>query len=410
MSYTFPASRVAKNVLILIVPSAVLGVLAGFFWLHMIWGVPFPNTSFFISIHSTVMFYLVLLPFIMGVAYTLLPTFWNYKASFDVAMLTVTMVVLGESVSLLMLYLDIGLPYMALISIFGAGAFTIYIISKIRFNNEVFKYADAFILLSMISLLSILIYRSLFIIERGTYVILNEYRYDHLFLTGFILSLIFGVSVRTMKFKYTFVEGRKLRYSFILHSIGVAMLVLSIALDMWILFRLSSLFFLGSVAVYAYAYNIFERSPGEDYARRMKSRDWIRYRYFTRHVNASGIWLLTSYVFLFLYLNPPIDIMVPRLYLWDASLHSLTLGFIVNFIYAYGGIMLPPIILRKAAYKSLRYEPMIFINIALILRVAVDLIPNAAHQLLSLIHTALVLLSFGFFLIMMKNLFKEEVK
>ena len=410
MSYTFPASRVAKNILLLIIPSAILGVLAGFFWLHMIWGFPIPDTTFYISIHPTLMFYLVLLPFIMGVAYTLLPTFWNYRASFDIAMITVTLVIIGESVNLLLLYLGVGIPYLTFISLFGAGIFTLYILGKIRFNNEVFKYADAFILLSMLSLLSILVYRAFHIIEYGTSIILNLYNYDHLFLSGFILSLIFGVSVRTMKFKFTFVEGGKLRYSFALHSLGVLMLILSLAFNMQIFFRLASLFFLGSVAVYAYAYNIFERYPGEEYARRMKSRDWIRYRYFTRHVNASGVWLLTSYILLFIYLNLPVDVLIPRLYLWDASLHSLTLGFIVNFIYAYGGIMLPPIILRKAAYKSLRYEPMIFINIALALRVAVDLIPEAAHQILSFIHMILVFISLGFFIVMMRNLFREEVK
>ncbi len=410
MSYTFPASRVAKNVLIIIIPWAILGVLAGFFWLHMIWGIPIPNTSFFISIHSTIMFYLVLLPFIMGVAYTLLPTFWNYKASFKMAMATVSLVILGESLTLLALYLDLGLPYINYISIFGAGVFTIYILSRIRFNNEVFKYADAFILLSMVSLLSILIYRSYYILALDTPIILNRYDYVHLFLSGFVLSLIFGVSVRTMKFKFTFVEGRKLRYSFYLHAFGVSMLILSLMLDNQLFFRLASTLFLGSIAVYSYVYNIFERNPGEEYAKRMKSREWIRYRYFTRHLNASGIWLITSYILLFIYLNSPFELMIPNLYLWDASLHSLTLGFIVNFIYAYGGIMLPPIILRKAAYKSLRYEPMIFINLALAIRFAVDIIPQAAHQFISFIHMILVLISMAFFMVMMRDLFREEVK
>lgn len=410
MTYTFPASKATKITLLLIVLPAVLGVSAGFFWLHMIWGSPIQGTTFYISIHSTIMFYLVILPFIMGVSYTLLPPFWNYKTSFEMAMVTIALVIVGELANIISLFLDIRIPYLSFISIFAAGFFSIYMISRIRFNNEVFKYADAFILLSLLSLLTVLSYRSFYIVTHGTSIILNLYNYDHLFLTGFVTSLIMGVSVRTMKFKYTFVEGRKLRYSFALHSLGVLMLILSLAFNMEFFFRLASIFFLGSVTIYAYTYNIFERYPGEEYAKRMKPRDWIRYRYFTRHINTAGVWLVTSYTLLAIYLNLSKNILMPSLYLWDASLHSLTLGFIVNFIYAYGGIMLPPIILRKATYRSLRYEPMILINIALILRVVVDLIPETAHPILSYIHMALVLISLVFFFVMVRNLLREEVK
>jgi len=54
----------------------------------------------------------------------------------------------------------------------------------------------------------------------------------------------------------------------------------------------------------------------------MSERDWRRYLYFRRHINMGGAWLLISHILLLLYT------LYGDRYLWDAGLHSLTLGFI----------------------------------------------------------------------------------
>ncbi len=406
MSYTFPASRVTRYMLFIISPYIILGVLAGFFWLHTIWGSPLPGTSFFISIHSSLMLYLVLLPFIMGVAYTLLPTFWSYRSSFEIALISTSLVVVGETLNVLLLYYSINSWIGQVISAVGVLTFAVYVLSKVKLNNKVFFFADLYIGLSLVSLLLTIMFRLYESIFKNRFLIVGDYDFFHLFLTGFVLSLIIGVSVRTMKFKYTFVQNRILGYSFFLHLIGVVILAIGLIFEDNIFFRISSLLFLGSVTIYAYAYNVFERYPGEEYASRMKERDWIRYYYFIRHINASGIWLLTSYLLLAIYLNVP-SYLIPSLYVWDASLHSLTLGFIGNFVMAYGGIMLPPIILRKASYKSLSKTPFIMLNSAIIIRVLTDLYPDISHPILSLVHATLIYLAFISFLVMMVRLMNE---
>ncbi|HIE36916.1 TPA: hypothetical protein EYP83_02010 [Candidatus Geothermarchaeota archaeon] len=142
----------------------------------------------------------------------------------------------------------------------------------------------------------------------------------------------------------------------------------------------------------------------------MRERDWIRYRYFTRHLNMAGLWLYTSYILLIIYLAIPSILPSPDILIWDASLHSLTLGFIGNFIYAYGGIMLPPIILRKPAYRNLSYTPMIMLNTAVLLRIITDLINIFKGSYMAILHTSLIIASLTYFIIMLTRLFNEEVK
>jgi len=410
MSYTFPTSVLAKKVIYLVYIASMAGVLIGGLWLYILWETPLSNVSTYISLHPSIMYYMVLLPFIMGVAYTFIPAFWNYKASLKYALSTVALLVSGEATQVILVFNSIYTPYPTIASTLGAGIFALYILSRIRLNNRVYRSADLYIALSMSTLLFILGYRVYYMFIYGSPLILNEYRYDHLFLTGFVVSLIIGVSVRTMKFKFTYVRDSILKYSFILHILGIILTILSLVLNRYMFFSLAAILFLLSISIYGIAYNIFERYPGNGYASRMRERDWIRYRYFTRHLNMAGLWLYTSYILLIIYLAIPSILPSPDILIWDASLHSLTLGFIGNFIYAYGGIMLPPIILRKPAYRNLSYTPMIMLNTAVLLRIITDLINIFKGSYMAILHTSLIIASLTYFIIMLTRLFNEEVK
>lgn len=410
MGYTFPTSVLAKKVIYLVYIASLAGVFVGGLWIYILWEKPLSNVSTYISLHPSIMFYLVLLPFIMSVAYTFLPTFWNYKARLKFALSTVALLISGEATQIILVINSIYTPYSTIASTFGAGIFALYILSRIRLNNRVYRSADLYIALSMSILLFILGYRIYYIFIYGSPLILNEYRYDHLFLTGFVVSLIIGVSVRTMKFKFTYVRDSILRYSFMLHLLGIILTILSLVLNRYMFFSLAAILFLLSTSIYGIAYKIFERYPGNEYASRMRERDWIRYRYFTRHLNMAGLWLYTSYILLIIYLTIPSILPSPDILIWDASLHSLTLGFIGNFIYAYGGIMLPPIILRRPTYRNLSYTPMIMLNIAVLLRIITDLIYIFKGSYMTLIHTSLIIASLTYFIIMLTRLFIEEVK
>ncbi len=410
MSYVFPTSKITKKVLFISIPIVLIGITFGLLWLHSIWGGPLQNIDLFKMLHPSVMMFTFLTLFIMGVSYTLVPTFWGYKSDPLYAFTTIALLLLGEVMAIIFHVSQLNAVLGVLVSSIGLLAYAIYIITKVRLVNQVFYYSDLFILISLITLIFISFYRIYLSVLNGSPYILGDYLYDHLIISGFILPFIYGVSTRTMKFKFTYIDRDILGVSFYIYLIGNTYGIINLFFRIYEGLNILPLLYTLSAIFYGYSYNIFELSPGEEYARRMKIRDWIRYKFFTRHISIAGMWLYLGYILLIIYVFYGSIGSSTSLLLWDASLHSITIGFIGNFIVAYGGIMLPPIILRRASYKSLGYHTYLLLNTALILRVAIDIFPIPRHPILSMIHYILILLAIGSFIYMMRNLFIEESK
>ncbi len=400
MGSPFPTSRITMSILLLTAPLLIYGVYVGMMWLANFWGLA-PVDTRIIPTHPSTMLYPVLTLFVMGVAYTLLPGFWGYRPSRAVASISIALFLVGEAGALLLYLLGSPAPHPLVLGFLGVLVYASYIASRVRLRYPVFTYADLYILLSIAMLLLVYGYRLWIAFDRGLVFPTGLDSYHLAVILGFAAPMIYGVSVRTMKFKFTVVDNRLLAPSLLLHLAGLAALLLDMTgsrppspLAMTLL--------LGSSTLYALAYNVFEHRPGKPYEDRMSQRDWKRYLYFRRHINMGGAWLLAGHLLLLLY-----SLGGDR-YLWDAGLHSLTLGFIANYIVAYAGVMLPPITVRRAPYKALNPIPLALLNIGVALRVAVDLYQPLRAMQAAHIHAMLIYLAYAAFIATMIMLYKED--
>ncbi len=402
-SHPFQTSRATLMILWLAISLLLYGVTIGLYWLIGFWGGVATGWETLYPLHPSMMLGTVSTLFVMGVAYTLLPTFWGRLPERRYAYPGLAMFLAGES--LLIVSVSIGMPIYesVYLSLAGVAIFIYAILRIVRFDNEIFTYSDLYIATALVILPIYYINRVYRVFSGSTPLITGDPATHHLLITGFILPMIIGVSTRTMKFKFTFVDRRWMAYSYLSFLLGLTLLVptwvLGVNQPIWIYPVIFAVVF------YSYAYNVFELRPGKPYEDRMKERDWIRYIFFRRHVNMGGLWLLTGYTLLMLYLTGPYPV-EPR-FLWDASTHSIMLGFTANYVVAYAGIMLPPITLRKAPYKALKPYTLIALNTAVALRVATDFIPLLRSELMAWIHASLIYLAVTLFAVMMINLVRE---
>jgi len=400
MGSPFPTSRLTMSILVITAPLLIYGVYVGMGWLANFWAST-PVDASLLPTHPSTMLYPVLTLFVMGVAYTLLPGFWGYRPSRVVALASTILFLAGELGALSLYLLRSQSPHPLIIGFIGVVIYAAYIASRVRLRYPVFTYADLYIVLSIAMLITVYGFRLWTAYTRGQVFPTGLDTYHLAVLLGFAAPMIYGVSVRTMKFKFTVVDNRLLAPSLLLHAAGLATL-----LPDMLMYRppptLSLTLLLGSSALYAVAYNVFEHRPGKPYEDRMSERDWRRYLYFRRHINMGGAWLLISHILLLLYT------LYGDRYLWDAGLHSLTLGFIANYIVAYAGVMLPPITIRKASYKALNPLPLILLNTGLILRVAADLSPGLRMMQMAHLHAMMIYLAYAAFLATMLMLYRER--
>jgi len=384
--HPFPTSSTTLVVMWIAISTVITGVAIGMFWLASLWGGVSTGLEHIYILHPYIMLTLITPLFVMGVAYTLLPPFWGGKPSKYVAGVGISLLIGGESAYIVGIYSGYLDPLVGgVASLLASIVFTASILSTVKFENKLFLYPDLFIT-SSLSTLPIFYFIRLMLDLGVLWRVPNSHLYL-IIITGFITPLIIGVSTRTMKFKFTTVDMRLLRVSFYLFLSSITTLLLGVAGLVWRGLWIYLLY--PSIILYSISYNVFERSPGEEYLSRMGVRDLTRYIFFRRHINAGGFWLLAGYTILLIYYSP--NSIFNDVFIWDAGLHSLTLGFMGNYILAYLGVMIPPITLRKAAYRNLNSIPLALLNIAISIRVLADVYTPLRSAVTAYIHGILIL-------------------
>lgn len=270
--------------------------------------------------------------------------------------------------SLITVYI-LGLAIILLGSIIYLG----YFVSIYKLNNPFFRYGDIFSLIGFIGfpVTIALTLHSIYGDWPTGYMVYMPL----LSLYGFPIPIIYGVMTRLIKFKFSPLDLRASMLSLATYIPGLALLYIGLYTGGETPLTLAGIFLTLSALLHIKAVDMMEHEVEEPYRSRMKEGDWRKYIYFTRHLNTAALWLVAATILLALY--PTLSTAVEgarRIYLWDMMIHSLTVGFIGNIILAYAGYMLPHLIKRKYAYRSLSLVPYAHLNAGNLLRISGDIL------------------------------------
>jgi hypothetical protein len=78
---------------------------------------------------------------------------------------------------------------------------------------------------------------------------------------------------------------------------------------------------------------------------------------------------------------------------YDATLHALLLGFVFSMILAHAPIVVPAILGLRLAYRPFAYVPLVLLQVAVVVRVAGDLLPDAGLRMTGGLLAALAILA-----------------
>ncbi len=401
----FPTSRVVAIGFTISISIGLVGVLFGVGWLQSFLGRA-PASSLY-GLHWILMIYGFLNIFIVGVSSTLHPLFFIKKPSPKHSLPVLTILTIGE-VLITISYLNYLNPVIGLtIMIIANLIYAAYIISILNLSNPYFYYGDLLSLTGFIAY-PITLLLGLMQLINGSPTNTQIY-YPLILLYSYAIPVIFGVMVRLIKFKFSKINLTASKATFYSYILGLITLYIGYAIGGANPLIIASILILIASIGQIYAVNMFEHTVEEPYRSRLKEGDWRKYIFFTRHLNTGAIWLILSSITLIIFsLNTSLGLIPGQIYLWDMAIHSLTIGFIGNIIVAYAGYMLPSIVYRKYAYRSLSQIPLILLNTGNALRIAGDTFrilnimePYTPHS------GILILLAYIYAIIMVIRLMRE---
>jgi hypothetical protein len=191
----------------------------------------------------------------------------------------------------------------------------------------------------------------------------------YLSLAGFIGSMIFGVELRTVVFRMTNYRRNFARITTILQALSIGLAFFSTFKGLGFLGSPASISFFLSVICFAISVRIFERRkskvllPITSGRPNVASHNAISY-YSDVCISSSILWLLFSCALGVGWLVFGIENFAVR----DSFIHSIAIGFIGSAITAYGPVLLPGVLSRKAPKERLSLIPLAFLNASLIIR------------------------------------------
>jgi len=200
----------------------------------------------------------------------------------------------------------------------------------------------------------------------------------YLSLFGFVGSMIYGVEHRTIAFRMTKYRKKPALAGFALQSAAVAAIFLGGVVAGYSGFfeGLGSVLFLGAAGLVIFSLKIFERRTVTlPIGSKVGNPLIVSPRTIASYSNACMIsgssWLLLACVLGALWVIQGEGSFAIR----DSFIHSAAIGFIGSTIVAFGPVLLPGVLSKKAPNRNLSLWPLILLNASLILRVAGNFFP-----------------------------------
>ncbi|MEM1956575.1 MAG: hypothetical protein QXN44_07580 [Candidatus Caldarchaeum sp.] len=352
---------------------ALAGTLMGVIRL-MSYGLPVRLSEFFL-LHPDLQAFGFLLLFILGVSYALIPRFKNKTQSNTTNFIIIVSTIFAGNLVKMLYDVRIG----DFIILIACSAYAVWILIIVGKPAGFFWVSDSFIILSPVCLVAAAVLK-----------IIYPYpwtvpRFLDLVLLGFPSAMVFGVVMRTVRFRLEANYRRKTAALCLVSFATAFVLIFSSELLRKLLLLLSGVLLLLAVDFHKVKTNVSG----------LAERDAVRYRYFTVVFTVAGLWLLAGLVFNFL------QSLSSGFAFRDAYIHSIAIGFLGNMIMAYAPILLPPLISMKTPYKGLSLAPAILLNLGNSWRVAASASTGLAQAYLS---GLLVLAGLAWFVVMVHRL------
>lgn len=338
----------------------------------------FISTELF-SVHPLLQIFGFLTEFVLGVAYSLIPSFKSHGLpSYPLAYLSYGMITVANGGYIFSMWVSMPsglseelLSIFLLLELAAAAIFLWQIGYVIRKGRKTKLEGDAYLFISPLSLLlslSAVIYSIL----RG----LDPFSMGvvYLALVGFAGSMIFGVSLKTVAVRFTTNMAGTYRYGVYAQSAAVVSAFLSVYFQSFIASVVTSVLFMTSASLFVLTAKTFSQSrllvPDRDrlLAHRGSTRGHGNLLFLEASFMVASAWLISGVFFGLLY-SFSLDYWV-RI----AFIHSFSIGFIGSTIIGIAPVLLPGILSRNVPSGKNSLMPLYLLNAGLVIFIAGDLV------------------------------------
>lgn len=330
------------------------------------------------SVHPLLQIFGFLTEFVLGVSYSLIPSFKSHGLpSYRLAVLSyglITAANAGFLLSVLIPFptrtLQMEIVASLLIELVASLIFiweTTYVILNGRKTGPI---GDGYILISAISLLL-----SLSAVTYSMSTGLDPFSTGvvYLALAGFVGSMIFGVTMKTVAIRFTSSRKSTYRYGLYLQSAGIAAAFVSVIFPVPAFSYITAFIFLFSAVLFVLSSRTLSQSrllisePERSSAHTGNTKGHAHLLHMEASMMVASSWLLIGILFSILYFLSG--------YFWIriAFIHSLSIGFVGSTIMGIAPVLLPGILSRNTPSGITSFLPLYLLNTGLVIFIAGDI-------------------------------------
>lgn len=315
--------------------------------------------------------------FVMGVAYSLIPSLKSYGlpsyGMAKVSFLLITIASLGFLLSVFTPGSVLGIELEASLSAVTIASILFFweIQAIVRRGRKNKLEGDAYIIISSVSFLASTLI-AFYSVSQGSEVFSQSFLY--LSLGGFIGSMIFGVVLKTVAMRFTLNSGRFYRLGIAFQSAMVVIAIAGSFVYTRLLDRTLSVVFLISAILFVMASRSMQKSRlllpemKREEAHLGSTKGHRNLRYLEFSLMSSSLWLIFGALMGIMYNFSGFH------WVRIAMIHSLGIGFIGSTIIGMSPVLLPGILSRKAPSGNNSLMPLWMLDAGLAIFVSGDLV------------------------------------
>ena len=390
---------------------AFIGSAVGALFLTQLSGLPIDAGASLFPSHPFLQIYGFIALFVMGVDYSLLPRFKVGRLpSVLLGYTAYALVTAANAFFLLYSLLSPGsFRYVtagALLMLVGSVVFLSQVVILVTRPSGGFPEANPLIMLSSISLVMISL---LLVIESAGYQLPGgafSPQMIYLALIGFAGSMICAVEIRSVSFRQCNYRKRVAKLCGALQGLGIGAVFTGVVTRSGPLSLIGAVLLLGAALSELVSVKILELSHPLMYRPAMTKMHFRIMRYNEVCMLLASGWLVFGSLMGVVWLATGTGTFFIR----DSFIHAIAIGFVGSTITCFAPMLLPGLLGHKGPVTGLSFGPIAVLNAGILVRVVGDFQTLAAQAppLWEAASGPLILLTMGWFLIMMRGIGKPQ--